>query len=221
MAGNSPKRGQRRVQFLVEACDPSEAAQFAYTINGILVSDFYSVRFFDPVTAPGVRYSFTGAIRKPRQVLQGGYLSWLDVASNTWWQETWFRGNAPTFRNLGQMSARNGSFRTQIDRLTSRDRSQAMSGGIRMAKAAGVPAAATDEVAATRAERLRRQIDELTSEDLGRNRASGETEGIEGAKPVGTKSKWRSGESRSTGKRSDHVAEIDELRVAPSVWEDQ
>jgi len=63
------------VQFLVEACDPSEATEFAYTANGILVSDFYSVRFFDPVAARGVRYSFTGAIRRPREVIRGGYLS--------------------------------------------------------------------------------------------------------------------------------------------------
>jgi hypothetical protein len=85
MAGDSPKPDQTRVQFLVETCDPSEADEFAYTVNGILVSDFYSVRFFDPVEAPGVRYSFTGAIRQPREVLRGGYLSWLDVASDEWW----------------------------------------------------------------------------------------------------------------------------------------
>src|SRR4051794_3432612 len=39
-AGDSPKPDQKRVQFLVEACDPSEATEFAYTVNGILVSDF-------------------------------------------------------------------------------------------------------------------------------------------------------------------------------------
>src|SRR5690242_14689929 len=33
-AGRSPKRGQGQVEFLVEACDPCEAAEFAYTING-------------------------------------------------------------------------------------------------------------------------------------------------------------------------------------------
>src|SRR5215510_3530129 len=38
MAGDSPKPDQDRVEFLVEVSDPSEAAEFAYTVNGILVS---------------------------------------------------------------------------------------------------------------------------------------------------------------------------------------
>jgi hypothetical protein len=219
MAGDSPKPDQTRVQFLVEACDPPEADEFAYTVNGILVSDFYSVRFFDPVAAPGVRYSFTGAIRQPREVLRGGYLSWLDVASDDWWQETWFSGNRPTFRNLGQMNAANGSFRTQIDRLTSEDRSRAMSGGLRAARAAGLPATETDRIAAVRAARLRQQIDDLTSRGSGRNGDSGEAESMDRAKPIGTAAKWRSGERGSAGKSSVPAADADELRAAPAVWD--
>jgi hypothetical protein len=162
VAGDSPKPDQGRVQFLVEACDPPEAAQFAYTVNGILVSDFYSVRFFDPVAAPGVRYSFTGAITEPRQVLRGGYLSWLDIASDTWWQEVWF-GDTPTFRSLGRLSASDGSFRSQIDRRTEEARKQAQAGGLRVAEAAGVSAAAMDDAIATRVSSLRQQIEQLTA----------------------------------------------------------
>jgi len=61
--GDSPMPNQGRVNFLVEACDPSEAAQFGYTVNNMLVSDFYTPNYFDPVQSSGVRYSFTGAIR--------------------------------------------------------------------------------------------------------------------------------------------------------------
>lgn len=161
VAGDSPKEDQGRAEILVEACDPSEATQFAYTVNGILVSDFYSPRFFDPVAAPGVRYSFTGAIQEPRQVLPGGYLSWHDVASDTWWQETWFDGNGPTFRSLGRLSAQNGSFRSQVDRLTTRSTNQAQAGGLRAARAAGLPIASIDRAVASRASSLRRQIDDL------------------------------------------------------------
>ena len=64
--GQSPKPDQGRVEFLVEVCDPSEADEFGYTVNDILVSDFYTPHFFDPVKADGVRYSFTGAITEPR-----------------------------------------------------------------------------------------------------------------------------------------------------------
>jgi len=162
VAGDSPKPDQGRVQFLVEACDPSEAAQFAYTVNGILVSDFYSIRFFDPVAAPGVRYSFTGAITEPRQVLRGGYLSWLDIASDIWWQEVWFDDN-PTFRSLGQLSASNGSFRSQIDRRTEEAIKQAQAGGWRVAEAAGGSAATMDDAISARVSSLRQQIEQLTA----------------------------------------------------------
>ena len=40
IAGQSPKPGQGRVEFLVEVCDPSEDTPFAYRVNGILLSDF-------------------------------------------------------------------------------------------------------------------------------------------------------------------------------------
>jgi hypothetical protein len=82
------------------------------------------------VKASGVRYSYTGAITEPRQVLRGGYLSWEDPASGSWWQETWFEGNEPTFRNLGPIDQkangnvraviRAGELREQIDRLLRR-----------------------------------------------------------------------------------------------------
>jgi len=76
--GQSPKPGQGRVEFLVEPCDPSEAVAFAYVINGITVSDFYTPKYFVSVRNPADRYSYTGAIKSPRQVLKGGYLSWHD-----------------------------------------------------------------------------------------------------------------------------------------------
>lgn len=84
--GRSPDDEQGQVEFLVEACDPCEAAEFAYTINGVFVSDFITPQFYDPKQTAGARYSFTGAITKPREVLPGGYISWWDPASNHIWQ---------------------------------------------------------------------------------------------------------------------------------------
>src|SRR5260370_22734207 len=59
-ADTSPKKKSRvpkgRVGYLVEVCDPCEAAQFGYSVNGVLVSDFYTPNFFDPVVVPGGRY---------------------------------------------------------------------------------------------------------------------------------------------------------------------
>ncbi len=119
IAGPSPKPGQGRVLFLVEVCDPSEDAAFAYTVNGVTVSDFYTPHFFDPVTSAGVRYSFSGAIDAPRKVLKGGYLSWFHPRSRHWWQQTFFGGTKPAFRDLGVLTAKE-SIRSQVDRRSAR-----------------------------------------------------------------------------------------------------
>jgi hypothetical protein len=117
VAGKSPKRAQGRVNFLVEVCDPSEDQQFAYTVNGVTVSDFYTPHFFDPVAESSVRYSYTGAVKGPRTILQGGYLSWGVPETNEWFQMTWFDTAKPVFRSLGVLSG-TGSLRATIDRLT-------------------------------------------------------------------------------------------------------
>jgi hypothetical protein len=107
IAGQSPARGQGRVEFLVEVCDPSEDTPFAYHVNGVLVSDFYTPHYFDPASASGVRYSYTGAIRAPRQVLKGGYLSWHDPRTDHWFQEVFF-ATRPQIRDLGKLTAQQG-----------------------------------------------------------------------------------------------------------------
>jgi hypothetical protein len=160
--GRSPKRGQGRVEFLVEVCDPCEASQFAYTVNGILVSDFYTPHFFDPVQADSTRYSFTGALRKPRQVLRGGYLSWHDPVSDHWWQEIFF-GQRRQFRDLGVFDATAGSLRTWVDGQTDHP---GIDEGLRKSDAALKAAVAagdeSEESSASRAESLLKQISALT-----------------------------------------------------------
>ena len=79
-----------KVEYLLEVADPSEDARFAYVIDDVLVSDFYTPNFFDHVAAAGVRYSFSGRITGPRQVLDGGYISWLDVSANRMRQLKYF-----------------------------------------------------------------------------------------------------------------------------------
>lgn len=63
--GPSPADGTTQVQFLVEVCDPSDDAAFAYSIDGVLVSDFITPNFYDAVAANNIRYSFTGSIGGP------------------------------------------------------------------------------------------------------------------------------------------------------------
>jgi hypothetical protein len=100
VTANSLKAGQGRVQYLVEVCDPCEAANLGYTVNGVLMSDFYTPHFFDPVAATGVRYSFQGSVTKPLQVLDGGYISWYDPVSQHVFQLI-VQGKKKTIRDLG------------------------------------------------------------------------------------------------------------------------
>lgn len=70
--------GTSEFQYLVEACDPCEAEDFGYLIQGVPVTDFLTPHFYDPVAVAGTRYSFTGALTKPRDVQPGGYVSWVN-----------------------------------------------------------------------------------------------------------------------------------------------
>jgi hypothetical protein len=116
IAGPSLKTGQGRVEYLVEVCDPCEDAPFGYTVNNVLVSDFYTPHFFDPVKAADVRYSFSGKITEPRQVLENGYISWYDPVSGEWWQLTLF--GTKQINKLGKADTSFGSVREWIDAQT-------------------------------------------------------------------------------------------------------
>jgi len=162
VAGDSPKPDQGRVNFLVEVADPSEASENGYTCNGILVSDFYTPNFFDPFAAAGVRYSFTGKIQKPRQILPGGYLSWQDPQTNSWWQSTWFDGAAPTYRELGPIDQSNsGSARAAIDRITMPHTTQALAPGRKNAESAGKTLAVVSRSTSATGEKWRRQVERI------------------------------------------------------------
>jgi len=116
-AGRSIKPGQGRVEYLIEVCDPCEALDFAYTVNGIVVSDFYTPSYFEPIRRPGTSYSFTGAVTRPREVLKGGYLSWRHPPSNHWWQAVF--GNQLRFVDLGVLTGKiTENLRATIDKLT-------------------------------------------------------------------------------------------------------
>jgi hypothetical protein len=113
IAGGDIRDGVGKFQYLVEICDPSEDDKFAYAIDDVTVSDFYTPNYFDPIASPGVRYSFTGAITRPRQVLQGGYLSWFNPATGRMQQLKNF--GAPELVDLGEISPNATSLRAFVD----------------------------------------------------------------------------------------------------------
>ncbi|WP_052200718.1 hypothetical protein [Terriglobus sp. TAA 43] len=94
--------GTGQFGYLVEACDPCEDNDHAYTINGIAVSDFITPRFYDPVATLGTRYSFTGSLTSPRQILPGGYISWVNPETNEWQQLLYVNPDEPpTIMDIG------------------------------------------------------------------------------------------------------------------------
>jgi hypothetical protein len=118
-AGPSPEDQTTQVQYLVEMCDPCEDSQYAYSIDGIVVSDFITPHFYDAVASKGARFSFTGAIPGPRQILQGGYISYLNPADNHMYQQIWEQGaDGPQQKDLGQTKLGTGSLREWVDART-------------------------------------------------------------------------------------------------------
>ncbi len=156
--GQSPKSDQGRVAFLVEVCDPPEAAEFGYTVNDILVSDFYTPRFFDPVAVESVRHSFTGAIKKPRDILPGGYISWIDPVSNRLWQEKWFE-NGREFAEGPRIEGNIRSLRAEVDKSTPHPQlSKGLDSTDPTLQAAIAVGEQTAAAGSARAERLREEI---------------------------------------------------------------
>jgi hypothetical protein len=167
-AGDSVKPGQGRVEYLVEVCDPSEAASFGYTVNGVLVSDFYTAHYFDPLPAPGVRYSFAGAISRPREVLVGGYISWYDPMSRHVFQLKVHTGGEKEFVDLGAMPGGFSAMRLMADRASSKFRAQYMEEAdvpkvamLLTAAATPVEGSLTDKSTGAQADALQEQIDAL------------------------------------------------------------
>ena len=117
IVGGKIRDGTGQYGYLVEARDPCEANNYAYTVNGVAVSDFITPHFYDPLVTPGTRYSFTGAIKGPRQILPGGYISWVNTALDEWQQLMYVDpSKPPSIKNIGQADS-SKSLREWIDSL--------------------------------------------------------------------------------------------------------
>lgn len=117
IVGGKIQDGTGQFGYLVEACDPCEDNSYAYTINGVAVSDFITPHFYDPMVTPGTRYSFTGAIKGPRQILPGGYISWVNAQKDEWQQLMYVDpSKPPTIQNIGKADS-GKSLREWIDGL--------------------------------------------------------------------------------------------------------
>jgi len=127
--GDSLKPDQGRVEYLIEVCDPCQASEFAYSVNSIMVSDFYTPQYFDPVKSNGVRYSFCGQVRGPREVLDGGYLSWFDPLSRHLFQLQ--VDGEKTIVDQGEVPFAAENLRAFSDRVSTDRRDAVIKGGSR------------------------------------------------------------------------------------------
>lgn len=155
----APVSQLKRVTYLVEVCDPCESDQFAYSVNGITVSDFITHHFYDPKTKSHIQYSFQGSITAPHMVLEGGYVSFGNPVDNHWYQIVVVDGQTKV-RDLGIISSTNGqSLREVIDRKVREiRRDENYRTKPRAAKAAAAAAGAFGDSAAGRAKALRGYI---------------------------------------------------------------
>lgn len=165
VAGDSPVDPAVRVEYLVEVCDPCQDVAFKYEVNGLPVSDFITPQYFDPVVAPGARYSFRGSVTAPHQILPGGYVTWRDPAQDRWFQLRLDAAGQRALEDLGTLPVLGAdSIRSAIDaaspRLTrlSKHRLKGRSGKGRL-RTAGQVRASMGQVEAWREvlERLRKK----------------------------------------------------------------
>jgi hypothetical protein len=135
------------------------------------VSDFYTPNFFDPLKSAGVRYSYTGALTAPRQVLDGGYLSWREPVSGHLWQ-LFVDDGAEEFVDRGPISSDWSSSLRRMSDLAAADHrakahkefplERAARSGLLLGAMAAEPPTVLDRGVIESARQLQAQIDDLT-----------------------------------------------------------
>jgi len=74
--------------YAYEVCDACEADTDGYQINGILLSDFVYPTWFESFWQGGsTQFDYLNKIKKPFELLSGGYISVYDVESGYGWQQ--------------------------------------------------------------------------------------------------------------------------------------
>ena len=113
VAAAHPTRPEHRVKYLVEVCDPCLSRW--YPVNGVPLADFYTPRYFDPVDVGGTRYSYTGSIERPRQILENGYLTFLDPSDSVLYQLYADSDEPVVLARLADLERSTAPLRTLVD----------------------------------------------------------------------------------------------------------
>jgi hypothetical protein len=92
-----------QVQYLLEVGDPCE--NFSYLVGQNYVSDFLLPGWYYSAPQAQTAYSHQGGCTQPRQVADGGYVSFANP-DNTWWQ-VFNENGSLSVQNLGTFNASN------------------------------------------------------------------------------------------------------------------
>jgi hypothetical protein len=117
LVGTDITDGEGNLEYLLEVSDPCEGPRYTYKIGDIEVSDFITPDYYSAAPAAGKRYSYTGAITAPRQILHGGYITWIDPKTKVIEQLLWLATDTqPRTRQVG--TSPNASLREYVDSQT-------------------------------------------------------------------------------------------------------
>ncbi len=98
--------------YAYENCDACEDDSLGYKINGILVSDFVFPSYFESFSKAGTQFDFCKHIKKPFEILKGGYLSVFDVKNGSGWQSISAEKVPPSYKMRGNVGSRRERRRT-------------------------------------------------------------------------------------------------------------
>lgn len=99
ISGPWPFDPGRHVDYLVEVCKP--CGHVPYTLNGLAVCDFVTPYFYMREPPAQARFSYTGAVERPFQVLPHGHMTWYEADAGDWWHAI----NADGQLNIASISA--------------------------------------------------------------------------------------------------------------------
>lgn len=84
--------------FAYEVCDPCEDNRYGYKIGDILVSDFVYPTWFQSFRSSGKNiFDHGNYIKKPLELLPGGYIGTFDVAKGSGWKQSVFSRTSPIY----------------------------------------------------------------------------------------------------------------------------
>lgn len=93
------KSQKSHVHYLLEVCDPCEAT--SAIVGGYHLSDFLLPHWYRSTPTPAPSYSYAGGCELPREVADGGYVSF--AVGNDWYQ-AFNEGGRLQVQSLGQFS---------------------------------------------------------------------------------------------------------------------